>query len=161
MPFQNYRILVMAQPFAVILLFPSFKRAVEWVAARGSKPRQWLFAVAVAQVLLFVRAMVPFVDQASMERELVAEVCERHPQRVYTHGMGAAINTYCPGTEVTELWYGVVDQFDAGALILVQPGNMTEQWEGRPPALNWNAAQAQGLEELETLRNGWIIARMR
>ena len=96
-----------------------------------------------------------------MERELAGEVNALHPSVIYTHGLGAAFGTYCPGIAINELWYGDLDHFESGAVFVVRPSNLNEQWEGRPPATNWERAQGQGLQVLEERPDGWVLARVR
>lgn len=161
MPFQNDRVLLMAQPFAVVLLFPAFTRAVEWIGARGFRPAWAVIAMLLVQAGLFVRATMPFIHQAEVERALADRVRASGAQHVYTHGMGAAFGTLCPGVEVTELWYGTIDRFAPGALIVVKPDNLTAQWQGLPPAINWERAQAQGLERVGDHPEGWVLLRVK
>ena len=105
--------------------------------------------------------MLPFMQQAQVERELAAQVNALRPELVYTHGMGAAFGTYCPTVRVTELWYAVLDRFEPGALVVVRPKNLIEQWEDHPPAINWQRAQDQGLETVGAHADGWAIRRVR
>ncbi|MEZ4738165.1 MAG: glycosyltransferase family 39 protein [Flavobacteriales bacterium] len=161
LPFQNDRVLLSALPFVSVLLLPAFNRAVGFWKERIAE-RMWILAMlAVIQIALFVRAMLPFFDQAQVERDLAARVNALRPSVVYTHGMGAAFGTYCPDTEVQELWYGDLERFERGALFVVRPSNLGEQWQGRPPATNWERAQQQGLELQEERPDGWVLARVR
>ena len=160
MPFQNFRMLVLAQPLVAVLLFPAFARAWGWLQAKGLRLSWFVGVLLLAQAGLLARAMAPFVHQASIERDLAAQVNALRPARVYTHGMGGALNTYCPDVAVTELWYGVIVRFDPGSLVLVRPANLEEQWEGLPPAINWERAIQQGTDQLMTHQDGWILVRV-
>ncbi|HRH69724.1 MAG TPA: glycosyltransferase family 39 protein [Flavobacteriales bacterium] len=160
MPFQNFRMLVLAQPFVAVLLYPAFERALVWLQEKGVRLSWAVALVLLAQTVLFVRAMAPFAHQAAVERDLAAEVNALPPSRVYTHGMGGALNTYCPDVQVTELWYGVIDRFEPGSLILVRPTNLEEQWEGLAPAINWQRAGQQGVDELVIHPDGWVLGRV-
>lgn len=161
MPFQNDRVLLMAQPFAVVLLFPAFTRVMDFVVAKGIRPAWVMSGLLVLQGGLFVRATVPFIRQAQVERELADQVNAQHPQRVYTHGMGAAFGNLCPHVEVTELWYEEIDRFEPGAMIVVRPQNLSEQWTGLPPAINWQHAQVQGVDPVGEHPGGWVLVRVR
>ncbi|MBK8340725.1 MAG: glycosyltransferase family 39 protein [Flavobacteriales bacterium] len=161
MPFQNDRVLLMAQPFALVLLFPTFERAMDFLLAKGIRAGWVVMVLALVQSGLFVRAILPFMHQAQVERELADRIADLRAPRIYTHGMGAALHTWCPGTPVTELWYKEIDRFEAGAIILVRPANLTAQWTGLPPAVNWQRAQAQGVETLAHHPDGWVICRVR
>ncbi len=161
MPFQNDRVLLMALPFVAVLMYPSFFRAWDFIANKGVDPK-WITAFFVAiQFALFARAIQPFMDQARTERELAAFVNEVGPKRIYTHGMGAALANYCAPLPVMELWYAEVDHFDPGAVLVVRPANLSDQWAGLPPALNWQRAQAQGVVPLLDRPDGWVIVRAR
>lgn len=161
MPFQNDRVLLLAQPFVVLFFHPAFTRAMGWVRQQGWGPGPMLASLAVVQVALFIRAMVPFIQQAHVERELATSIAGYAPVRIYTHGMGAALGTYCPGIPVTELWYAGIDNFQRGALVVIRPEDLAQQWNGLPPAVNWDRIQQQGTEVLAERRDGWVIARVR
>lgn len=160
MPFQNDRVLLIGQPFVVILFAPAFARALAWCKARSMWKGILALSVMV-QVALVHRAVRPFIHQAEVEREVAAVVREYATGRVFTHGMGAALVTYCPGTVVTELWYAELDGFPSGALLVVHPGNLRDQWQGRPPGINWDKARAQGVERLWRNAEGWEVLRLK
>ncbi|HEY0976710.1 MAG TPA: glycosyltransferase family 39 protein [Flavobacteriales bacterium] len=161
MPFQNDRVLLMAQPFVAVLLFPAFGRAMAFLQAKGVEPVIAIVLFALLQAGLFVRATLPFIQQARVERELARELNAIGAVSIYTHGMGAALGHYCPKAEVTELWYAPLGHFTAGAFVVVHPSNLEQQWKGRPPATNWERIQAQGIEVLRQRADGWTIGRIR
>lgn len=161
MPFQNDRVLLMALPLVVVLLFPAFTRALAFVAHRGLSVRVLVAVVLVCQLGLFARAMWPQMMQARTERELAASVNALAPSHVYTHGMGAALVNYCSAVEVVELWYTELDTFHRSALVVVHPANLEAQWQGRPPFINWQRLQARGLDQVEDHPEGWTIQRVR
>jgi hypothetical protein len=161
LPFQNDRVLLFAQPFVVLLMFPAFLRGYQWLLTWGIRPVLVFALIACAQALLFVRAMVPFVQQALVERELIALIVSMAPRHVYTHGMGAAFHTGCPGVRVTELWYKDLEGFEQGALFVVRPSDLVEQWKGLPPCTNWERVQRQGASLLLERSDEWVVARVR
>lgn len=160
LPFQNDRVLALGQPFAAIALFPAFGRALAWVEERGAARVPVMRALALVQLLLFVRAMAPFVRQAGDERELARMVRALRPQVVYTHGMGGPLMEQVPGVAVHELWYGRIARFEPGALVVVRPAALAGQWAGLPPATNWEAAIAQGARVLWHGPDGWVVAQL-
>jgi hypothetical protein len=162
MPFQNDRVLLMAQPFIAILLFPEFSRAWVWAAAKSPLWPKWMFAgIVVVQMGLFARAMRPFIQRARTERAIAHAVGQLHPTLVYTHGMGGAIASYCTVPNVVELWYTAIDTFTPGALVVIRPGGLDEQWRGLSPAINWQRIQRHGVEHLAALPEGWKLYRLR
>ena len=161
MPFQNDRVLLMAQPLVAVLFFPAFSRAWAWLRARTAEAWLVVVALGVVQLALFARAMLPFMHQGEAERAVAAVINEEHPHRVYTHGMGAALTNYCPSIQITELWYAPLDHFDREALLLVQPANLDQQWTGLPPEINWRRAMEQGMDPILTRNDGWVLYRVR
>lgn len=161
LPFQNDRVMLMALPFVAYLFAPAFGRAWVWLGSK--KLRSWLVvdAIAVVQMGFFARAIFPFMRNAGVERELAAAVLEAGARHVYTHGMGPVLSNYCPGVEVTELWYGRIERFEPGALVLVYPENLEEQWRGLPPHENWTHAQRQGLTPVLDRPDGWVLMRVK
>lgn len=160
LPFQNDRVLLVAQPFVVIAFHRAFAEAWSWIQQRGLFRQAFVIGIAGIEAALFVRAMLPFIRQAEVEREVAATACGFGPARIYTHGMGAAFLTYCPGVPVTELWYSEIDHFDPGAFIVVRPDDLTRQWQGLPPATNWNALLGAGAFPVLQRPDGWLIARL-
>ncbi len=160
MPFQNDRVLLMAQPFAVILFYPAFLRAWAWLKDRISRPGLVVALLVAVQLGLFARAFYPFMRNARVEKELAEVVHHEGATRLYTQGMGAALSNYCPTVQVTELWYSGIDHFEKGALIVVNPLDLEAQWKGLNPADNWERAQAQGVRSLVERSDGWRIYRV-
>jgi hypothetical protein len=64
MPFQNDRVLLLAQPFAAFLLYPAFLRLWAKVVATTRYSTSVLVVVVALQAALFVRAMAPFIRNA-------------------------------------------------------------------------------------------------
>jgi len=160
MPFQNDRVMLLAQPFVVLLFYPAFCRARAWLSAGMAKPWLLLSSLAVVQIALFVRATTPFIRQAEVERSIANYLEQLHPQHLYTHGMGAALRTYLPSAVVTELWYGELEELEPGSFIVVHPANLEEQWPGLPAHSNWKKLQAHGAMAVLQRPDGWLIARL-
>ncbi len=160
LPFQNDRVLALGQPFAAIVLFPAFRRALVWCGERGIRRGAVLWTLALLQAVLFVRAMAPFVRQAGEERELARLLRALRPQVVYTHGLGGPLMEQVPGVAVHELWYGRIARFEPGAWVVVRPDALAAQWAGLPPATNWEAAIAQGARVVWRGPDGWVLARV-
>lgn len=160
LPFQNDRVLCAGQPFAAIALFPAWQRALGWLRARGVRRGVAIGVCASVQMLLFARAMAPFVRQAHVEHDVAMHVRDLRPGMVYTHGMGGPLMEQVPGVPVQELWYGVLPRFAPGSLVVVQPASLQAQWSGLPPATNWSTALAQGARVLWRGPDGWVVAQV-
>ncbi|MGV3638019.1 MAG: hypothetical protein ACO1NQ_10310, partial [Flavobacteriales bacterium] len=154
------RVLLLGLPFTIVVFRHAFARAWAALQGRGYQPLLAVMVLALLQGALFIRAMLPFIRQAQVERELSALARELSPSHLYTHGMGAALNTYCTGVPVTELWYERIDRFDHGAVLVVHPANLAEQWSGHFPAINWSTAQEAGAITVHHRADGWVIARV-
>jgi hypothetical protein len=161
LPFQNDRVLLLALPFVVLLLFPAYARLERWLERRRLPRSFWVLAVLLLQLVLAATALRPFMQQAQVERELAVVVNSSGVSHVYTHGMGAAFSNYCPDMEVIELWYEEFPRMKEGALLVVRLGDMGVQWRGHPPARNWAVAQRQGMDTVAIHPAGWLVARLR
>ena len=161
MPYQNDRVLLFAQPFVVVALAPAFGRAWSWAQGTRWRPHRIWPLMLVLQLGLGVRAVLPFVRQARVERAVAAELQALGAAHVYTHGLGAALDVLLPEATITELWYGDIATFEPGAYVVVGPGRLDDQWSGLAPATNWDRARRQGLEEVEADLHGWSISRVR
>jgi len=160
MPFQNDRVLLLALPFALLLLYPAFLRLEEWLRGMRVHTAAWISVVLLLQLVFAGRALWPFMEQARVERELAAVVSRSGAGHVHTHGMGAAFGNLCPDVSVTELWYGELAVLDPGSLIVVKPADIDRQWRGLPPAYNWSKACAQGMDTLAEHPAGWLVAKL-
>lgn len=159
LPFQNDRVLLLALPFVVLLLFPAYVRLEQWLERKRVARSMLLLPLLLVQLVLAGRALWPFMLQAKVERELAAVVTGSEVELVYTHGMGAAFSNYCPGTEVIDLWYRELEHLKSGALLVVRPGDLETQWQGLAPAQNWAVAQRQGMDTVVVHPAGWLVAR--
>jgi len=159
MPYQNDRVLVLAQPFALVMLWPAFQRAWAWLGTRGSLRALFIVGITIAQAALCGRAISPFINQARIEREVLAKVAALEPTHVYTHGLGAACGTYLPGIAVTELWQSDVARFVAGSVVVAKPLDLEVQWKGLHPQRNWTRALEQGAREVDGM-DGWVLLRV-
>lgn len=160
MPFQNDRVLLLVQPFVALLLYPAFQRALGFAQARGFRQQLVIGGMAVVQLTLCFRAVLPFVRQAEVEHRIARELNGLAAKHIYTHGLGAALDELCPQAEITELWYAPIDTFQTGAFVVVDPVSLTAQWKGRPPEQNWSRVQEQGMVVVGRGPGDWLIARV-
>lgn len=161
LPFQNDRVLLLALPFVVVLLYPAYVRLEHWLEGKRMPRSMWVPMVLLLQLGLTARALWPFMQQSQVERELAAVVNTSGATQVYTHSMGAAFFNYCPGTAINELWYEEVGRMPEGALLVIRPGDMETQWQGLAPERNWHQAQWQGMDTMMVHPSGWLVARLR
>ncbi|HRD52338.1 MAG TPA: hypothetical protein PKY96_06785 [Flavobacteriales bacterium] len=159
MPYQNDRVLLLAQPFALMVLWPAFVRAWAWLLSRMRFPVALWAIVLAAQAALCLRAIAPFIRQARVERDVIGRVALLRPTQVYTHGLGAACGTYLPGVKVTELWQGDVERFTPEAVIVARPQDMHAQWMGLAPQRNWQKALEKGAREAGE-HEGWVLLKV-
>jgi len=160
LPFQNDRVMLLAQPFTVLIFLPAFERSLVWLSERKVRPWLVLSTLAFVQIALFVRATTPFIRQAEVERSIANYMEQLQPRHLYTHGMGAALRTYLPTTIVTELWYDELVDIKPGSFIVVHPANLEEQWQGLPAYANWQRLQEHGAMPILQRPDGWLIARL-
>ncbi|MCB0780577.1 MAG: hypothetical protein KDC03_13810, partial [Flavobacteriales bacterium] len=160
MPYQNDRVYLFAQPFLAVAYAPAFQRVIARSSGVVDRLRRTWPLLVVVQAALFVRAMTPFVQQARMEHEVAARLRELEARRIYTHGLGAALEGLLPEAKVTELWYRELDTFETGAYVVVRPEDLERQWKGLPPEVNWSKLRAQGLLICDRDMGGWCLAQV-
>jgi hypothetical protein len=147
-------------PFAALLLWPAFTRlcalpsVVRWKATLVG-------GVVVVQLLLFARAIAPFVAHDRDLRELAAWVNAQGTSTVYTFGVDQALRTYGHQGAIIDLWNADVTRFEPGSLVLFDPAANAEQWKDLPPMRNWQRAVDQGADTLGVRGDGWVLLRIR
>jgi hypothetical protein len=160
LPDQNDRLLLPAVPLVALIGWPAFQR-LSAVPAVKRRERALVGAVLVAQLLLFARAIAPFVRQDRDQRELAEWVNGHEASTVYTFGVDQALRTYGHGGVVVDLWRKDVDRFEQGALVLFDPLANAEQWKDHAPMRNWQRAVEQGADTLGVRPDGWVLLRVR
>lgn len=160
LPDQNDRLCLPAMPCVALVLWPAF----DWLMFRYGGRRIWRMAVllvVVAQLVLFARAIAPFMQQDRTQRELSEWVKGAGATTVYTFGVDQALRSYGWRGAIIDLWRNEVEHFEPGALVLFNPKANAEQWKGRTPMLNWQRALVQGADTLGTRPDGWVLLRIR
>ncbi len=160
LPDQNDRLCLPAMPSVALVLWPAFDRLMVRYSGRGL----WRMAVpliVMVQLVLFARAIAPFVEQDRMQRELSEWVKGEGATTVYTFGVDQALHSYGHQGGTVDLWRNEVEHFEPGALVLFNPDANAEQWKGRTPMLNWQRALVQGADTVGTRPDGWVLLRIR
>ena len=160
LPDQNDRLCLPAMPFAALLLWPAFER---FAGRYGAQPL-WRVAIPVfivLQLVLFARAVAPFVEQERTLRELAEWVKGEGASTVYTFGVDQALHGYGATGNTIDLWQNEVRHFEPRALVLFNPIAYAEQWKGRAPMLNWQRVLEQGADTVGIRPDGWVLLRMR
>jgi hypothetical protein len=160
LPDQNDRLLLPAVPLVALVGWPAFQR-LSAVPAVKRWERALVGAAVVAQLLLFARAIAPFVRQDRDQRELAEWVNGAGASTVYTFGVDQALRTYGHTGAVVDLWRKEVDRFEPGALVLFNPAANAEQWKDLAPMRNWQRAVDLGADTLGVRRDGWVLLRVR
>jgi hypothetical protein len=159
-PDQNDRLLMPATPLAALLLWPAFHR-LSMVPVIRRWARALVGVVTVVQLLLFARAIAPFVRQDREQRELAGWVNGEGAATVYTFGVDQALRTYGHRGTIIDLWDTDVGRFEPGALVLFNPNANADQWKDLAPMRNWQRALDQGADTLGVRPDGWVLLRMR
>ncbi|MCC7503055.1 MAG: hypothetical protein IT229_11025 [Flavobacteriales bacterium] len=160
LPDQNDRLCLPALPCVALVLWAAFDR----VMFRYGGRRIWRMAVPLVvavQLVLFARAIAPFVQQDRTQRELAEWVKGAGATTVYTFGVDQALRSYGFSGSTIDLWQNEVEHFKPSALVLFNPDANAEQWKGRTPMQNWQRALVQGADTVGTRPDGWVLLRVR
>ncbi|HMU76656.1 MAG: EpsG family protein [Bacteroidia bacterium] len=153
-PFQNDRFLLIAFPFASIIMFPSFSRLME-----RFKPPLWIVVVVcIVHVVLACRAILPMYHRNIIETEIANALKPYQGKVLYSFDMDVALKGRGLNFDFKNLLDTRYQSFEESSLMLFNEKKMGKQWAGRNPMINFNEAKSSYLLTVESeLNDGWIL----
>ena len=160
-PFQNYRFLIIAFPFTVILLLPAASRIAALLAGRRSLVVLMTVLLLTAQGFLFNKYSRPIFQLNQFEQHAAESLRLYPPVKLYTFSLNGALQSYQIPQQLVNLWASEITNYPENALLLYHPQKFAKQWAQKQPQLNWQYLNSHyHLQTLETIGDGWYLYRI-
>jgi len=159
-PLQNLRFLQLSFPVILILFFPLAIESSNYFGARIKKAALISFVV-VIQLILFVRAFIPFYRYNHMEKEMAKEIKKYPVNTIYIFEMEGALKSYHVKNKIVGLWNQKLDSVESHSLLLFNPQKFESQWRGTNVMLNYEMiGQQKKIRLLKTFDHGWQLSEL-
>jgi len=161
-PLQNLRFLLLSFPLVVLVLFPGFASAMDYLTERGNfnsaKKITVYVLVAAIQLALFARVFMPLYYDNRTEN-LVAEEVLKHPDiPIYTFSIDGALRAHGVRNRIISLYSSQIDSVKGQKLVLFSESQFADEWKGQPPMINWHYLQQKyTLTKVKDLPDGWAL----
>jgi hypothetical protein len=157
-PSRNTRYLVPVLPFYAVMCFPAFMTVYAWLYKYGSLKSIITLGILISQVILLVRAFIPFYNINRIEQQVVNTIIDYHPPTVYTLGIDGALKSYGFKGSIVSLWDVPLTSVEGGSMLLFNRGKDEQQWKGMMPMRNFHfIVDSANATKVETLDSGWEI----
>jgi hypothetical protein len=158
-PHQNLRFLVLSFPLVLVFLFPSVKALFEKISL---KSKSWiLIAISAVQLILFVRAFIPFYHYNLIEKEIASEIKKYYEApAIYTFEMDGALNSYGVKNKIVGLWNEGIDSIPSHSLLLFNESKFSKQWSGMNVMKNVSHIQEKKIIPLKSFQDGWQLSEI-
>lgn len=151
---QNTRFMILASPFVVYLMAPSFNlvytKFQTYIIGVG------IFLVVVNMVLIVI-ALKPFVEQNQLEKEIARELRLDKNDKVYSFGIDVALKSYLEEINWLDMYKREIESPNKNAYILFNPTKFEAQWKDEVLFKNWHIFEKSGVKVKQELNNGWTL----
>lgn len=159
-PFQNTRHFLLIYPLILFFFYEPFTLFLNFVDEKLRISRLVLLTTLfLVQVALCVRALVPNVRNQRNQREIATYIKKNFPSKqIYTFSMEMALQSYGCKNEVENVYSNVYEEFEEGALFLVNESFYSSVFKDKNPMINWETASRNyKLMKLEGFSSGWNL----
>ena len=157
LPMQNQRLLLPVFPLVLLLLYPGFIEITELKLIPKLK-YPMVILLMILQTGLCYRAILPFYTNNKEIREITGKLLKHPGQTIYTFNIDMAFTAYGVKNRTVNIWSDKIRKVESHALILVNRQNLTMQWKGMNPMMNWLKLEKEGnLIKREAMPGGWEL----
>jgi 4-amino-4-deoxy-L-arabinose transferase-like glycosyltransferase len=155
-PYQNKRYLIPAFAFLFILIFPTFRYIQKF---RFFKIL--LSVVFVIQMVLIFYFGKQYYDRNLLEKKIVAEMKPYQNKTLYVFDIDVAMQGRGLQFRYKNLFLERYVKFENEALVLINEKQITQQWNGKNPLINWENIQKKCvLVKLKTSDKNWSLYKI-
>lgn len=156
-PFQNPRIIGLAFPLILILLFPAFTKLLELKFIK-----RFLIPIAVIsiglQLTFFAITFKLIFTRTIIEKQLATMIQPYEGATLYSFDVDLAMKGRGLDFEFKNMYLERYKSFQKNDLILFDPARYEVQWKGKTPMQNWEfIEQNYQLKVVETHLEGWKL----
>ncbi|MFA9213073.1 MAG: ArnT family glycosyltransferase [Candidatus Methylacidiphilales bacterium] len=153
-PFQNKRFLALSFPFVIIVCYPVLKQIIS--ASKWSK--SLIMGVLVLQFGFIGYFGKPIYQRSKLEKTIANDLIAFPNKTIYTFDIDLALKGRNVQLDYQNIWYKEYENFDKGALVLLNATQIEKQWIGLNPLINWNKLKVNGnLQVLKSYGDGWNL----
>jgi hypothetical protein len=154
--FQNKRFLVIQFPLIAVLLFPSFNYLSEKV-----KKKVLFFLLGISFFIntgLTIYTTQKAYDFQQTDLRIAKLMRPYQNNKLYTFWIDVSLKGRGLDFDYTNFWYGEINKFDKGGLVLFNETKFEQQWKGHAVMNNWYALKKDyQLHEIRDLKQGWKL----
>lgn len=156
--FQGDRYLFPSYPVFLVLIFPAFIKLLSRIAKYKNHV---VIALAVAQLVLSVRAIYPNFERNNLEKQTVALLEPLQENTLYCFEMDLALQQRGLDFKYENLWFREYETFEKNGLVLFNEAKFTSRFEGKRVMNNWNRIKKKHrLKVLKEIKSGWKLYRI-
>ena len=155
--YQNMRYLILTFPFILVILFPAFRRAIEFLKMKISF-QIILFFVMIIQLSLFAYSSKPLYDLNHAEKEMAVTLKKFPGKTVYTCSVTGALRSYGVPNNIFDLYLEKIDRVEPSSLLLFNEAYFPPHFADKNPMINYNFIRSNyHLHALTNFSSGWTL----
>ncbi len=156
-PFQNPRILGLAFPLVLILLFPAFEKLINLKFIKHFIIPIGILSIGL-QVVFFAMTFHHIFSRTLIEKEIATMIEPYQGTTLYSFDVDLAMQGRGLDFNYKNMYMERYQNFYKNDLILFNPPQYKVQWEDKNPMLNWEyIEQHYELKVVETHPKGWKL----
>ncbi len=155
---QNYRFLILSHPLVLVVLFGAFDGLSDGLTKKGIRTI-FLCGVLSFNAAFFYYSFSKTFAMHNAEKQVSNTLKEiDHDGLVYTFYVDQSFSSYGVNNKVENLYLERYDSFEKGALVIFNPVQFDQQWNGTKVMDNWqNLTTNYALDTLKKLDNNWTF----
>jgi hypothetical protein len=161
---QNSRYLLMLYPFVLIFCYAGFNKLQHYSWFLPMR-KPCLVLGLLGQILLCALAFKSIFLRNALEQKITESVMsyagKSESNILYSFDIDVALNSRGIPFQIVNLWKARYQKFEVGALLLFNEKNLSKQWAGLNPMLNWQDLKMEyDLVPLQEFDDNWKLYRI-
>lgn len=153
-PFQNKRFLLLTFPILIAFLYPYLKSLLMAV----NHQKLVFISIFVIQISLAGYFGKTFYTRNLLENTVAKEMKQYQGKTVYIFDIDIALKGRKIALNYKSLYEKKYSDFEKNALVLINEKEITNQWKGKNPLINWELIQKKCvLVKLKTYNEDWHL----
>lgn len=155
--FQNRRFFILVFPLLMIMFYQTgFYLALKSISRKALITMASLLVV--VQLGISAYYLKPYLEINQFERQLAENLQAYQGKKLYAFYWDLALQSYNLQFEYFNLWQEPIDKVKSGDLVLFNPDDLEQQWQGTTVMENWQKlSREEELLLIEKWENGWQL----